>query len=50
MIIVVRYDSGSEGKFGPFDNINVATQVLALIAGKPNVISATIEKPLVVSA
>lgn len=49
MHIVVRYDSGSEGKFGPFENINVATQVLALLAGKSNVISALIEKPSIIT-
>jgi hypothetical protein len=46
--ITVRYESGSEGTFGPVADRNVATQLLALIAGKPNVISAYIAENRVI--
>lgn len=46
--IKVRYVSGTEGTFGPVPNQNIAIQLLAVIAGKAEVISAVIEEDRVI--
>jgi len=48
MKIVVRYENGHEGEFGPFKAENVAYAVMTIIVAKPNVVSAMIEESRIV--
>lgn len=48
MKIKVEYLSGAQGEFGPITEKNLAMQFLAILAGRPDVVSATIEEPRII--